>query len=194
MEKQWKQWQTLFFWAPKSLQMVTATMKLKDACSLGKKLWPTQTAYEKAKTLLCQQRSIQSKLWFSQCHVWMWELDYKKSWAPKNWCFWTVGWRLLRVPWTARRYNQSTLNIHWKDCCFNWSCKGLRKDPDAGKDWRQKEKGTIEDEMVGWYHQLNGHESEQAPDYGEGCRSLTCCSPWSCRVRLNDWTAMNSEI
>ena len=63
MGKQWKQWQTFFFWAPKSLQWVIAAMKLKDACSLEEKLWPT---YSKAETLLCQQRSVWSRLWFFQ--------------------------------------------------------------------------------------------------------------------------------
>ena len=94
----------------------------------------------------------------------MWELDYKESWAPKNWCFWTVVLRrLLRVPWTARRSNQSIL----KEISPGCSLEGLMlkaetaillphdakswligKDPDAGKDWRQEEKGTTEDEMV----------------------------------------------
>ena len=54
----------------------------------------------------------------------------------------------------------------------------IRKDPDAGKDWRQEEKGTTEDEMVGWHHQLNGHEFEQAPGDSEGQGSLVCCSSW----------------
>ena len=54
----------------------------------------------------------------------------------------------------------------------------IRKDPDAGKNWRQEEKGTTEDEMVGWHHQLNGHEFEQAPGDSEGQGSLVCCSPW----------------
>ena len=57
----------------------------------------------------------------------------------------------------------------------NWL---IEKDPDAGKDWRQEEKGTTEDEMVGWHHQLNGHEFEQAPGIGDGQGSLVCCSPW----------------
>ena len=55
------------------------------------------------------------------------------------------------------------------------------KDPDAGKDWRQEEKGTTEDEMVGWHHRLNGHEFEQAPGVGDGQGSLACCSPWGCK-------------
>ena len=60
----------------------------------------------------------------------------------------------------------------------------IRKDPDAGKNWRQEEKGTTEDEMVGWHHQLNGHEFEQAPGDSEGQGSLVCCSPWG-RKELN---------
>ena len=86
MGKQWKQWEILFSWAPKSLQMVTAATKLKDT--------PWKKSYDQPR----QQRhyfadkglSSQS-CGFSSGHVWMWELDYKESWAPKNWCFWTVG-------------------------------------------------------------------------------------------------------
>ena len=59
-----------------------------------------------------------------------------------------------------------------------WRINSLGKDPDAGKDWRQEEKGMTEDDMVGWHHSFNGHEFEQAPGVGEGQESLTCCSPW----------------
>ena len=62
----------------------------------------------------------------------------------------------------------------------------IGKDPDAGKDWRQEEKGMAEDEMVGWHHRLNGHEFEQTPGDGEGQGSLLRSSPWGCRVR-HDW-------
>ena len=82
MGKQWKQWETLFSWAQKSLQMVTVAMKLKDACSLEEKLWPTY--YFTSKGSSSQSHD------FSSGHVSIWELDYKESWAPKNWCFWTV--------------------------------------------------------------------------------------------------------
>ena len=126
--------------------------------------------------------------------VWMWELDHKESWALKNWCFLNCGgcWRrLLRVPWTSRKSNQSVL----KEISPEYSPEGLMlklklqylapdvkrwllgKDPDPGKDWRQ-EKGMIEDEMVGWHHWHNGHEFEQAPGVGDGQGSLACCSPW----------------
>ena len=80
--EQWKQWQTWVFWAPKSLQMVAAAMKLKDACSLEEKLWPTYYFTNKGP--------YSQSYGFSSSHVWMWKLDYKESWAPKNWCFWTV--------------------------------------------------------------------------------------------------------
>ena len=87
--KQWKQWETLFWGAPKSLQIVTAAMKLKDA--------PWNKSYEQPRQHIKKQRryfankgpSSQSYGFFSS-HVWMWELDYKESWRPKNWCFWTV--------------------------------------------------------------------------------------------------------
>ena len=86
-------------------------------------------------------------------------------------------------------YTAVSKPVHWpwKDRCWSWSsstlatwCKQLIrwKDPDAGKDWRQEEKGRTEDEMVGWHHQLNGHEFEHVPGVGDGQGSLVCCSPW----------------
>ena len=70
------------------------------------------------------------------------------------------------------------------------------KDPDAGKDWRQEEKGMTADEMVGWHHRLNGHEFEQAPGDSEGQGSLACCSPWVAknRTQLSDWTATKPSL
>ena len=69
----------------------------------------------------------------------------------------------------------------------------IGKDPDAGKDWRQEEKGTTEDEMVGWHHWLNGHEFEQAQGVGDEQGSPVCCSPWGFGVR-NDWVNSNNDI
>ena len=90
MEKQLKQWETLFSWAPKSLQMVTAHMKLKDACSfLEEKLWHRQHIKKQRHHVANKGPSSQS-YGFSSSHVWMWELDHKESWAAKNLCFWTV--------------------------------------------------------------------------------------------------------
>ena len=123
----------------------------------------------------------------------MWELDDKKGWGPKNWCFGTVVLeKTLESPLDCKdiklvnpKGNQSWVFTGGTDAEIEapifWSSdsksKLTRKDPDAGKDWRQKEKGTTEDEMVGRHHRLNGHKFEQAPgDGGQG--SLGCCSPW----------------
>ena len=121
----------------------------------------------------------------------MWELDYKESWVPKNWCFWTVMLdKTLESPLDSTfitpvnpKGNQSWIFIGgteaealilWPSDAKNWL---LGKDPDAGKDSRQ-EKGTKEDEMAGWHHQLDGHEFEQAPGVGDGQGSLASYSPW----------------
>jgi len=74
--------------------------------------------------------------------------------------------------------------ILWPLDAKNWL---IRKDPDAGKDWMQEEKGTIEDELIGWHHWLNGHEFEQAPGVGDGQGSLACCSPWGCKRVGHNW-------
>ena len=89
MRKQWKQWEILFLGAPKSLQMVTAAIKLKDACFLEEKLWPRQHV-KKQRHYLANKGLSSRGYGFSSGHVWMWEFDYEESWAPKNWCLWTV--------------------------------------------------------------------------------------------------------
>ena len=132
----------------------------------------------------------------SNCRVWIWELDHKESWALKNWCFWTIVLEKTLVspldcgeikpvnpkgnqPWifSGRTDAEGEAPILWPPDLKIWL---IRKDPDAGKDWRQEEKGTTEDKMVGWHHWLDGHEFEQAPGVGDGQGSLACCSPWSC--------------
>ena len=122
----------------------------------------------------------------------MWELDHKEVWAPNNWCFWTVMLeRTLEIPLDCKEIKP----VNPKEIRTEYSLEGLMlkpklqyfghlmcwligKDPDAGKDWRHEEKGMTEDEVVGWQHQLNGHESEQAPWVGDRQGSLACCSPW----------------
>ena len=103
-----------------------------------------------------------------------------------------VGEDSLRVPWTARRSNQSILKeispgFHWRAWCWSWNSKTLAfdakswliwKDPDAGKDWGQEEKGTTENEMLGWHHWHSGHGSGWTLGVGDGQRSLACCSLW----------------
>ena len=108
--------------------------------------------------------------------VWMWELDYKESWAQKNWCFWTVVLeKILESPldckeiqpvhpkgnqswmYTGRTDAETEAPILWPPNSKN---QFTGKHPDAGKDWRQEEKGMTEDETVGWHHRLHGHEFE----------------------------------
>ena len=113
---------------------------------------------------------------FSSGHVWMWELDHKESWVPKNWCFWTVVLeKTLESPLDCKEIHP----VHPKEVILEYWLEGLMaeaetpifwppdvkswliwKDPNTGKDWRQEEKGMTEDEMVGWHHWLNWHESE----------------------------------
>ena len=108
MGKQWKQGQTLFGGAPKSLQMMIAAMKLKD--TPWKESYDQPRQHIKKQTLLYQRMSSSQGYGFSSGHVWMWELDCEESWVPKNWCFWTVVLeKTLESPWAARRSNQSIL-------------------------------------------------------------------------------------
>ena len=139
------------------------------------------------------------------------ELDYKESWAPKNWCFWNVVLeKTLESPldckeiqpvhlkgdqsWVfiGRTDSKAEASILWPPDAKNWL---TGKDPDAGKDWRQDEKGTSEDEMVGWHHQLNGHEFGWTPGVDDGQRGLACCGPWghkeSDTTEQLSWTELN---
>ena len=111
---------------------------------------------------------------FSSTHVWTWKFDLKEGWAMKNWCFWTVvlektlqsSLDCKDIKPVSPKGNRSWIFMGRTDaealilCPPDANCWLIRKDPDAGKDWRQEEKGTPEDEMVEWHHQLNGHEYE----------------------------------
>ena len=131
---------------------------------------------------------------FSSSHVWMWELDCKESWAPRNWCFWTVVLeKTLESPLDCKEIepvnpkgDQSWVFIGrtdviaetlilWPPHAKNWL---IGKDSDAGRDWRQEEKGMTEDEMAGWYHWLDGRESQWTLGVGDGQGGLTCCDSW----------------
>ena len=145
---------------------------------------------------------------FSSSHVWVWKLDHKEGWTPKNWCFWTVVLqKTLESPLDCKEIksvspkgNQPSIFIGRTDAEVRapilWSpdikSQLTEKDPDAGKDWGQEEKGVNEDEMVGWHHQLNGQEFEQTQRGSEGQGSLVCCSPWGCKEsHMTEWTTRN---
>ena len=137
----------------------------------------------------------------------MWKLDHKESWAPKNWWWTVVLQNILESPFNSKEIkpvnakgNQSwiftgkndakaEIPIIWPPDVKNWL---LRKDPDAGKAWRQEKKGMTEEEMLGWHHQLNGHEIEQSLGVCDGQGRLACCSPWgpkeSDTIEWLNWT------
>ena len=131
---------------------------------------------------------------FSSGHVWMWELDYKESWALKNWCFWTVVLeKTLGSPLDCKEIQPVHLKgdqswvfigrtdfeaetpILWPRDAKSWL---IWKDSDAGKDWGREEKVMTEDEMAGWHHRLNGHGFGWTPGVGDGQGGLVCCSSW----------------
>ena len=179
-----KQWLTLFW-------MVTAATKLKDTCSLKKSYdKPRQNIQKRRYTLLTKVHIVKAVVF----PVVLWELNHKEDWALKNWCFWTVVLKkTLESPLNCKEIKpvnpkgnqywifigmtdaKAETPILWPPNAKNWL---IWKDLDAGKDWRQEEKRTTEDEMVGWHHWLNRHELEQTPGDGEGHGSLSCCSSW----------------
>ena len=153
---------------------------------------------------------------FSSSHVWMWELDYKESWAPKkkNWCFWTVVLeKMLESPLDSKKIQpvhpkgdqswvfvgrtdaEAETPILWPPHAKIWL---IGKDPDAGRDWGQEEKGMTEDELAGWHHRLDGHEFGKTPGVGDGQGSLACCNSWGHKEsdmteRLN-WTELKDIL
>ena len=118
----------------------------------------------------------------------LWELDHKEGWVQKNWCFWIVMlWKTLESPLDCKEIKPVKGNQPWLFTGSTWKFSPLAtygksqligKDPDVKEDWRQEEKGATDDEMVGWHHQLNRHEFEQALGDTEGQGSLVCCRPW----------------
>ena len=210
MGKQWKQWETLFSWALKSLQMVTAAMKLKDACSLEEKLYMTNldsVLKSRDMTLLtkvCLIKAMVFSIVMYGCESWTIKTaECQRIDAFELWC-----WKTLESPLDCKEIkpvhpkgNQPWIFIHWKDWCWRWSsntlatwCEGLthckkKTKTVSGKDWRQEEKGMTEDEMVGWHHWLTGHEFEQTQRESEGQGSLgTEFMGSKSQTWLSDWT------
>ena len=162
MGKQWKQWQTSFWGAPKSLQMVTTAMKLKDALLLGRKAITNFHSILRSRDInLPTKVHLVKAMVFPVVMYGMWELDYKEGWAPKNWCFWTVVLeKTLEGPldckeiqpvhpkgnqsWTfiGRTDAKAETPILWPTDAKSWL---IWKYPDVGKHWRQEE---TEDDMV----------------------------------------------
>ena len=144
---------------------------------------------------------------FSSSHARIWDLSNKEGWMLKNWCFSTLVLEKTlesafdckeikpvnhkgNQPWIFFERNAEVeAPILWPSNAKN---QFIGKDPDAGKDWRQEEKGITEDEMVGWHHQLKGREFVQTPGDGEGQGNMACCSPWS-HEELNTTEQLNNN-
>ena len=155
-------------------EMVTAAMKLKDDSSLEKTMTNLDSILK--RDISCDKGPYSESNGFSSIHIWMWEFDHKEGWVLKNWFFQTVvlektlenhvdckeiqpihpKWNQSWI-FTRSTDAESEAPILWPHHAKNWL---IGKDPDAGKDWRQEQKGMTEDETVGWQHWLNGHEFE----------------------------------
>ena len=189
--------------------MVTATMKLKDAYSLGRKVMTNLNSILKSRDITLPTKVPLVKAMFFP--VVMWELDCEESWAPKNWCFWTVVLEKTSEspldckeiqpvhsqgdqPWHffGRNDAKGETPVLWPPHVKSWL---IGKDYDAGRDWGQEEKGTTEDDMAGWHHWLDGHEFEWTLGVGDGQGGLACWDSWGRKEldmteRLN-WTELN---
>ena len=174
--------------------MVTTAMKLKTLALWRKSYDQPIQHIKKQRHYFANKGPSSQGSGFSSSHVWMWELNYKESWAPKNWCFWSVVLeKTLESPLGCKKIQpvhpkgdqswvfigrtdaKAETPILWPSDAKNWL---IWKDPDAGKDWRQ-EMGTTEDKLVVWHQRRDGHEFEEPPGVGDGQGSLVCCSPWS---------------
>ena len=194
MVNRWGNSERLYFWG------------LQNHCRWWLQPWnektlaPWKKSYDQPRQHIKKQRcsfankgpSSQSFGFFQ--YTYGWELDHKDGWALKNWCFQTVVLgKILESPLDCKeikpvspQLNQSWIFIRRTDAEAEtpilWPSDAksrlIGKDPDAGKDWGQREKGMTEDEMVGWHHRLNEREFEQTPGDTEGQGSLACCSPW----------------
>ena len=154
MGKRWKQWQTLYSWAPKITEVCDFSHEIKRHLLLGRKTMTNlDRILEKQRHYFAHKSLYSQRYGFSNSHVWIWDLDNNKGWALKNWCFWTVileetlksplDFKKFKAvnpegnqPWvfTGRSDAEAEAPLLWPPDARNWL---LRKDPDAGKDWRQ---------------------------------------------------------
>ena len=172
-------------------------MKLKDAYSLEGKVMTNLDSIFKSRDITLPTKvhlvkAMVVPVVMYRCESWtVKKAECQRIDAFKLWCW----WRRLRVPWTARTSNQSILKKISPGCSLEGLMLKLKlqyfghlmgrvltgKDPDAGRDWGQEEKGTTEDEMAGWHHRLHGHEFGRTLGVGDGQGVLACCNSWGCK-------------
>ena len=176
--------------------------EIKRCLFLGRKVMTNLDRIFKSRDITLPTKVPSQGCGFSSGHVWMWELYCEESWAPKNWCFWTVVLeKTLESPLDYKEFQpvhskgdqswvffgrndaKAETPVLWPTHVKSWL---TGKDSDTGRDWGQEEKGTTEDEMAGWHHGLDGRESEWTPGVGDGQGGLACCNSWSSRVG-HDW-------
>ena len=172
-------------------------MKLKDTCSC-KKSYDLPRQHIKKQRHYSANKGLSSQGYgFSIGHVWMWELDYKETWALKNWCFWTVLEKTFESPLDCKEIQPILKDIS-PECSLEGLMLKLKLQyfghlmRRADSFEKTLEKGMTEDEMVGWHHWLNGHGFGWTPGVGDGQGGLACCDSWGCKEsdtteRLN-WT------
>ena len=197
------------FWGSKITADGDCSHEIKRRLHLGRKIMSNLDSIFKSRditlpTKVCLVKAMVFPVVMYGCESWTAKkAEHRRIDAFELWC-----WRrLLRVPWTARIYNQSILKeispgislegmmlrlkLLWPPWAKSWL---IGKNSDAGRDWRQEEKGTTENEMAGWHHWLDGRESEWTPGVGDGQGGLACCNSWCCKEsdtteRLN-WTKL----
>ena len=188
MGKQWKEWQTIF-WGSKITADGDCSHGIKRCLLLGRKAMTNLDSILKSRDITLPTKfGLNQSYGFSSSHVWMWELDHKENWAPKNWCFWTVVLeKTLESPLDCKEIqpvhpngNQSwlfigilELKLQYFGHLKRWT-ESLEKTLMLGKSEGRRRRGQ-KDEMIVYHHWLNGHEFEQAPGVGYGQGSLVCC-------------------
>ena len=197
------------FWGSKITADGDFSHEIKRRLLLGRKVMTNLDSILKSRDITLPKGPFSQSYCFSSSHVWMWELDYKESLVLKNWCFWTVVLeKTLESPldckeiepvhpkgnqfwiFIGRTDTKAETPILWPPNSKKWH---IWKDPDAGNYWRQEEKGKTEGKMVGWHHQLDGHEFTQLQelmiDREAWYTAVHCVS--KCWTWLSDWTELN---
>ena len=187
----------LYFWGEGSKINADGVCnhEIKRRLLLGRKVMTNLENMLKGRDITLPTKVLCQGYGFSSSHVWLWELDHKESWVPKNWCFWTVvlekslesplDCKEIQLvhsegdqPWDffGRNDAKAETPVLWPPHAKSWL---IGKNSDAGRDWGQEEKGMTEDEMAGWHHWLDGRESGWTPGVSNGQGGLVCCNSWS---------------